>query len=218
MQLYYFESPNPRLACAVARHVDAPVEYFRVDLARGEQRRPEYLAINPNGKVPTLVDGSTVLWEAPAIACHLACRTGSDLWPREEGRHAEIVRWINWSTAHFSRHAGSLFFERVIRPALGLGEPDAAAMDEATRYFIQYAGVLNDVLKGREHLVGDRLSVADFTVATFLAVAEPSGLPLEGFDDIHRWYRQIEALPAWREPFPQSEVTEANPHPAAAVA
>ena len=212
MQLYYFESPNPRLACVVARHVGAPVDYVRVDLARGEHRRPDYLAINPNGKVPTLVDDRTVLWEAPAIACHLASRAGSDLWPREAGSQAEIIRWINWSTAHFSRHAGSLFFERVIKPALGLGAPDVAAMEEATRYFIQYATVLDDVLRSRGHLVGDRLSVADLTVATFLPVAEPSGLPLAGFDQIRRWYRQIEELPAWREPFPASGMTEADSH------
>ena len=66
MKLYYFETPHPRAVCAVVKHSGAAVEWKRVDLARGEHKRPEYLAIDPNGKVPALVDGDVTLWEAPA--------------------------------------------------------------------------------------------------------------------------------------------------------
>ena len=207
MKLYYFETPNPRLACAVARHTGAPVEYVRVDLWQGEQRRPEYLAINPNAKVPTLVDDDRVLWEAPAIACYLAAKMGSDLWPQDDAKRIDITRWINWATAHFSRHAGSLYFERAVKPALGMGDPNPATIEESMRYFHQFATVLNDYLKGRLYLVGDRLTVADFTVASFLAVAEEAQLPLENYGEIRRWYRQIYALPAWKDPFPTSNAS-----------
>ena len=67
MKLFYFEVLNPRRACAVARYLNSPVEFVHVDLAKGEHKRPEFLAINPNGKVPALEDGATRLWEADAI-------------------------------------------------------------------------------------------------------------------------------------------------------
>ena len=74
MKLYYFETINPQKACAVARYLNSPVEFVRVDLAKGQHKSPDYLAINPNGKVPALVDGDTKLWESNAIMCHLAAR------------------------------------------------------------------------------------------------------------------------------------------------
>ena len=72
MKLFYSETLNPRKACAVAKYLGAPIEYIRIDLAKGENRTPAFLAMNPDGKVPVLQDGETTLWEANAIMCHLA--------------------------------------------------------------------------------------------------------------------------------------------------
>lgn len=209
MQLYYYDTPNPRLACAVARHLDVPVEYVHVDLAKGEHKRPEFLAINPNGKVPALVDGPTTLWEAPAIGYHLAAKAGSDFLPTDAAGHAELLRWINWTTAHFWRHSGRLYFEHVVKPRLELGEPDPAEVEDASRYVTQFGKVLDDWLRGRRYLIGDRLTLADFVVATPLPATAAARLPLDGFKGIERWYAQLDAMPAWREPFPQREAVAA---------
>lgn len=202
VKLYYYESPSARVACAAARQVGATVELIRVDLKLGEQRRPEYLAINPNGKVPTLVDGDTVLWEAPAVACRLAQASGSDFWPTDPAAQIDVIRWMNWGTAHFSQYAGKLYIEHVIKAAFSLGEPDPAVVDESTRSFLRVAKVLEGHLNGRAYLLGDRLSVADFIVATVLPWAEESRLPLERFERIRDWYGRLDALPSWREPYP----------------
>ena len=79
MKLYYSDVLSPRKACAVARYLKSPVEFIYLDLVKGEQQSPAYLAINPNRKVPTLVDGERIVWEADAVMCHLAERAGSDL-------------------------------------------------------------------------------------------------------------------------------------------
>ena len=84
MKLYYSDTLNPRKACAVARYLNSPVEFVHVDLAKGEHKTPDYLAINPNGKVPALTDGDLKIWESNAIMCHLARKAGSDLWPRDD--------------------------------------------------------------------------------------------------------------------------------------
>jgi glutathione S-transferase len=201
MKLYYFETPNARKPCAVARYLNSPVEFVRINLAKGEQTTPAFLAINPNGKVPALEDGEMKLWEASAIMCYLAEKAGSDLWPGD-ARRTDVIRWFSWSQDHFSRHAGTLFFQNVIKPFFGMGDPDPAAVEEATGYFRPFAKVLNDHLSGRRYLVGDGLTLADFAVAAFLPNAEQARLPLDGFAEIQRWHARLNELPAWREPFP----------------
>ena len=101
MKLYYFETINPQKACAVARYLDSPVEFVRVDLAKGEHKTPDYLAINPNGKVPALVDGDTKLWESNAIMCHLARKAKSDLWPTDPIKQIEVLKWLSWNSRAF---------------------------------------------------------------------------------------------------------------------
>jgi glutathione S-transferase len=209
MRLYYFETPNARKACAVARYLAAPVEFVRVDLTEGEHKAPAFLAINPNGKVPALEDGAARIWESAAIMCYLADKAGSSLWPKDSARQIDIIRWLSWDAMHFSRHAGTLFFQRVIKPRFGLGEPDLAAIDEAMSFFRQFAGVLNRHLEGRAYLVGDGLTVADFAVGAFLPHAHDARMPLDEFPEIRRWYAQLEQFAAWREPFPSPTASAA---------
>lgn len=201
MQLYYFETPNPRKPCAVAKYLEMPVEFIRVDLGSGDNKDPEFLAINPNGKVPTFVDGDTILWESHAIMCYLADKAGSDLWPKDD-RQYQVLKWLNWDTAHFSRHAGILLFENFIKPKFGLGETNADVTEEASGFFHRFAKVLDDHLEGRETLVGPGLTVADFAVASFLPAAGEAKLAIQGYREINRWHDKLNELPAWREPFP----------------
>lgn len=101
MKLYYAETLNPRKACAVAKYLNAPVEFVRVDLRTGEQRKPPYLAVNPNGKVPALQDGKNLIWESNAIMGYLARSAGSDLWPND-ARQIDVLRWLSWDAQHFT--------------------------------------------------------------------------------------------------------------------
>jgi glutathione S-transferase len=202
MRLYYCETPNPRKACAVARYLNSPVEFVYVDLLKGENRTPEFHAVNPNDKVPVLDTGVKRLWEANAIMCHLARAANSNLWPDDE-RQIEIIRWFSWDQAHFSRHAGTLFFENVIKPVLGLGNPDQAAVVEATAAFVRSAEILDAHLSGRDFLIEDSLTLADFAVATLLPDAAGCGLPLSSFPQIQRWQARLDELDAWRQPFPE---------------
>ena len=94
MKLFYSDTLNPRKACAVARYLNSPVEFVYVRLGKGEQRTPEFLAINPNGKVPVLQYGDKSLWEADAIMCYLARFAGSDIWPDDE-RQVDVIRWLS---------------------------------------------------------------------------------------------------------------------------
>jgi glutathione S-transferase len=209
MKLYYFETLNPRKACAVARYLGSPVEFVHTDLAKGAHKTPEYLAINPNGKVPALTDGDAKLWEANAIMAHLARKAGSDLWPRDEDRKIEVTRWLSWNADHFTRHGGSLYFQHIIKPALLRLEPDPKAVEEATGFFRQFASVLNDHLRGRKYLLGDTLTIADFATGVTLPYADKAKIPVADYPEISRWHDRLNELPGWREPFPAAKAAVA---------
>lgn len=208
MKLYYAETLAPRKVCALVKHLKVPVEFVHVDLGKGEHKQPAYLAINPNGLVPTLVDGGRALWEADAILCLLARRAGSDLWPQDD-RQIEAMRWLSWNAHHFYRHAGMLYFQNLVKPSLKLGEPDAAAVAQAAHGFRTFAAVLNDHLKGRTWLVGDGLTVADFSMAVPLPYADSAHMPVDEFPEIRRWHDRLNALEAWRDPFPARQMNAA---------
>ena len=201
MKLYFTDTMNPRKACAAARYLDASVEFVPVDLGKGEHKRPEFLAINPNGKVPVLTDGDFRLWEANAIMAYLARRAGSDFLPTDDARLIEVMRWLSWDADHFSSHAGTLYFEHVIKAKFGIGAPDAAAVTEATARFRPFAAVLNDHLAGRAWLVGDAPTIADFAVAATLPYAEEARIPLGDYPAVARWHDRLNAIDAWRNPF-----------------
>ena len=202
MKLYYFETLNPRKACALARYLNSPVEFVRIDLGKGEHKRPDFMAINPNGKAPALTDGDRKIWEANAIMAYLARAAGSDLLPSDD-RQIEVTRWLSWNADHFTRHAGNLYFQHIIKPHFGIGGPDAKAVEEATGFFKQFAQVLNDHLRGRKFLLGDQLTIADFAVGVTLPYADKANIPVGGYSEIERWHARLNELPGWREPFPE---------------
>ena len=207
MKLYWSDVLAQRKVCAVAKYLQSPLDYVYLDLARGEHKSADYLALNPNGKVPTLVDGTRVLWEADAILCHLAARCDSELWP-QDARQIEIIRWFSWNMQHFTAHAGTLYFEYVIKPRFGIGAADPAKVEAATGEWRRYAAVLDNHLHDRAWLVGDEITLADFAVAITLPYAEPAHIPLHEFPTIARWHERLNELDAWREPFPEPAMAE----------
>ena len=201
MRLYYAQTLNPRKACALARHLQIPVEFVPVNLGRGEHRTPAFLAMNPNGKVPVLQDGELVLWESNAIMCHLSNVAGADLWPRDQRAQIEVLRWLSWDAAHFTRHGGTLYFEYLVKPAIGMGAPDPVAVKAATGMFTASAAALEAHLTHRKYLLGEDLTVADFAVGAALPYAQGAKIPIEPFPAVVEWHERLNRLTAWRDPF-----------------
>ena len=203
MKLYYDEILNPRKACAVAKYLNSPVEFVRIRLLKSESRKAEFLAVNPNGKLPTLTDGDVKMWEASAVMAYLARAARSDLWPDDE-RQIEVLRWLSFDAHHFGRHAGTLFFEFIVKRMFGIGPPNTPAVEEATTSFRRYAAVLEEHLQGRKYLLGDQLTIADFSMAASLPYAADAKIPVAEFPKLARWHDRLNELDAWREPFPKA--------------
>jgi glutathione S-transferase len=199
MKLFYSHNLNPRVAVAVARYLQSPVEYVRVSPRRPDQIEA-FRAINPNALVPVLSDAAGTLWEADAIACRLSAMAGSDFWRTDETL-PEMIKWVSWSAYHLTRAADPLYFYRIVAPTFSAEPPDPAIMEQALRDFRTHAAILEAHLQGRKWILGDRISYADFRVATPLPFAEGAGLPLAEFPNISLWHERLCAIDAWRDPF-----------------
>jgi glutathione S-transferase len=199
MKLYYSRNLNPRVAVAVARHLQSPIEFIYAS-PRDPANEAAFRLINPNALVPVLVEGRTTLWETDAIACRLSGLAESDFWVTGE-RLPEFQMWLSWSAHHFTRAASYFYWENAVKPRLGLPPASSAENEEATGEFHRFAAVLEEFLCSRSWLVGDRMSFADFRVATALPFANASKLPVEGYPRIMAWHERLCRLSAWQNPF-----------------
>lgn len=197
-------SPNVRRVRLTAALLELALEEKWLDFTKGEHKSPEYLALNPNGAVPTLVDGAFVLTESRAIMQYLASKKPeSGLFPPVEQPRAEITRWQFWDAAHFSPQLGALTFEKIIKPMVGMGEPDQGKVEEAITGFRRFGAVLNQRLEGKRYVVGNALTIADLTIACSLMYAKQTNAPLSDFPNVEAWFSRISGMDAWKKTNPQ---------------
>jgi glutathione S-transferase len=186
MRLHVFPpSPRATKVIALANHLGLQCELHTVDLFKGEQMSPEFAALNPNKRMPVLEDDGFVLWESNAILHYLASqKPASKLWPSDAKRQADVLRWLSWEGAHWTPACAPIIFERVVKKLAGLGDPDPAEVAKGETDFHKFAPVLNAHLKGRNWLVGDDLTIAEFAVGAPLVMAEAARLPLADYPEI----------------------------------
>jgi glutathione S-transferase len=206
MKLYGFPaSPNTWKVRAVAHYLGIPLDLVFVDLSKGAQRDPVYLAINPTGRTPSLVDGDFKLWEATAILQYIAGQKPNSLWPDDVQRRADIMRWQSWQLAHWSKEACEpLIYQRLVRKIMNMGPPDETVVAQATEAFHREAGMLDARLAKQPYLCGERLTLADFSVAAPLFYSKEAELPVMDHVHVVDWFGRVSALPCWRETAPQT--------------
>lgn len=204
MKIYWFETVNPRKVCSIAKHLGVEAEYEHVDLKRGVHKEADFLGINPNGKLPALVDGDLRLWESAAISIYLAGKARSSLWPLDDVRaQAEITKAVSFHTAHMMPAFGPFYFEHYVRPLIGLGAPDEARLAPLVPQFHTVARVLDGMLDGRAHLACGRLTIADFMVGALLPDWKAHAMPLDDYRNVRRWLDEtLMPIEAFRAPWP----------------
>jgi glutathione S-transferase len=199
MILYYSRNPNPRLALAAARYLNAPVTpqwAAPFDPAQSDHFRP----LNPALRIPILTSGAPPLWEADAIACHLSQITQSDFW-RMGAEMPDMIRWISWAHAYFVRACDTVHFELGTKQRYHFGPIDPAKLAEGLASFHEHAAQLNTHLSTRDFLLASGLSYADFRMATFLPFNDVAQLPLGDYPHISAWNARLMDFAAWRDPF-----------------
>jgi glutathione S-transferase len=194
-------SQNCRRPDLVAKHLGLDLEQVTVDFK--DLKSPEFLQLNPAGRIPVLVDGDFVLSESRAIAQYLAGKKPG-LMPSDERGRADVARWQFWDGQHFSSPLGTLAFEKLLKPMMGMGEPSETAVTNALSRYEASAKVLDGHLAKNEWLVGKSMTVADLSVAASMAYALPSGAPIDPYPHLKAWFGRIRELPAWQATEPKT--------------
>jgi glutathione S-transferase len=201
INLYVFP-PSPRAfkVLAAAAHLGLEYNLRFVDITKGEHRTPEFAALNPNRKMPVLEEEGFVLWESNAILQYLAAKKPeSGMLPTDARGRADIARWMCWDLAHWDPACALLIFEQLVKKLLNLGDPDPKEIAKGHERFQTFAPVLDGHLKDRKYVMGDRLTVADFSIGAPLNLASRADIPLDHYAHIRRWYAALTELPAWRK-------------------
>ncbi|MBI1732611.1 MAG: glutathione S-transferase family protein [Gammaproteobacteria bacterium] len=200
MKLYTFPpSPNSLRVFAVAHELGQNLEMVPVDLTKGEHLKPEFIKLNPNHKIPILVDGDFVLWESTAIMLYLAYRSGGRLIPTDPKLRAQMHQWMSWNTAHMAPACGIFLYENLVKKLLNIGDPDPKQLAQGNEEFARFGAVLNDHLKGRGHVVGNESTIADHHVFASFVHADDCGMPLAQFAEIKRWRGEMQATVPWQK-------------------
>ena len=203
MRIYWFKAQAPRRVLALAKHLGVTAECVEVDMMGGGLAREDYVALNPNMKAPTLVDGDRVLWESSAIMAYLCIKQGSDMWPGDNpAEQVEVLRWLSWNDGHWAPAVGPFYFEHVVKSTFGMGPPDREALRSKAPNLEKFAKVLDGQLRGRDRVACGRLTIADFQLASMAAYWREAEMPFEPFPNIVRWLDGLMRLPAWADPWP----------------
>lgn len=206
MKLYtVVGSPNSRKVEAVINHLGLGVEREYLDFFTGDLRKPSYLALNPNGMVPTLADGELVLWESNAILQYLADKAGADsLFPRDPVKRAEVVRWQNWELAHYNRAFGAIAFETVAKPGFGLGPTNVALVEEMKKNLGRFAPVLDARMCGRAYVAGEGVTIADYSLIHLEGFKEAIRFDWSPYPHLNAYYERMRKNEHWAKTAPPS--------------
>ncbi|UVE67410.1 glutathione S-transferase family protein [Burkholderia pyrrocinia] len=192
MKLYGFAGTRSQRALWGLKELDADFEFVSVNLLAGEHKRPEFLRINPAGKVPVLVDGDRVIPESAAIVLYLADKYPEKaLLPADPAQRAQVYRWVMFAVTELEQPLWRITRHTFLYPP---EKRSPADIELAREDFATMAAILDKHLEGREFIVGDTLTVADCVTAYLIDWASECNL-IEPFPQLRAYLERLYARP-----------------------
>jgi glutathione S-transferase len=200
MSLTFYYSPmssSTRVHWAL-EELGIPYEKVKIDIKTGAQRSPDYLKVNPNGKVPAIVDDGVPMFESLAILLHLGDKYGvaKKLWPAMgTPEHAHALSWSAWATVTFGATVFRFVSNTAERFPAELKNPKQA--EAAKKELETLLGILNAELAGKDYLGGAAFGLLDVSVASMITFARMmAGLDMAPYPNVDAWSQRCTARPA----------------------
>jgi GST-like protein len=191
IDLYTFTTPNGRKASIMLEEVELPYNAHKIDITKGDQFTPEFVAINPNSKIPAIVDQDTgiTVFESGAILLYLAKKTGK-LLPTNDKEHFQVLSWLMLQMGSVGPMLGQLNHFKKFAP-----EKIPYAIERYEKETLRLYSVLDKQLADREFICGD-YSIADIATYPWIAIYEWQGLTLDSHPNLKRWVETVQQRPA----------------------
>lgn len=209
IDVYTAATPNGHKITIALEELQLPYQVHKVRLFENQQKTPEFLALNPNGKIPVIVDrenNDQVIFESGAILLYLANKTGS-LMPTDPDRYWQAMQWLMFQIGGIGPMMGQAnvfyrYFEEKI----------PAAIDRYQHEVRQLFSVLDERLEARDYLA-DEYSIADIANWSWVRIHNWSGVSTEGLPHLQRWIEQLAQRPACQLgiTIPETEITSGKP-------
>ena len=196
MKLYHFPSPNPQKVTFALLELGLDCEKIPVDLSKGEQRQPAFLAINPFGRLPVLVDDRLTLWESHAILAYLGEKTGR-LWPVPAADRAVALQWLFFLSQHIMPPAGEVAL-RIRAKVLGI-PVDETIVSRGEKALPTPIRVVEGQLANNRWMLGANFSLLDCAYTPILNVIEKAGFSFADFPRVTAYLDAARARPAWKD-------------------
>jgi len=196
IDLYFWPTPNGFKVSILLEETGLPYTLYPVNIGKGDQFKPEFLAISPNNRMPAIVDHAPAdgkvplsLFESGGILMYLAEKTGQFM-PADVRQRYEVITWVMWQMGGLGPMSGQAYHFRSSAP-----EPLPYAIDRYTKEVNRLYGVMDRRLADREYLAGD-YSIADMASFPWVTGYERLDQKLEDFPNLKRWFEAVGARPA----------------------
>lgn len=173
-----------------------PYENIKVDMSTKEHKADWFLKINPNGKVPALVDGDITLFESMAINYYLTEKYKPEFAGTTIGQKANTQQWSYWAVAELQGPMIEIFIQKIFMPE---EKKDFKVIEENEKILPQYFAVLDQALNGKKFLNGNEFTLADLNVASVASIAHPIGFDLSPYKNINAWMGAIAERPSFHK-------------------
>jgi glutathione S-transferase len=192
-RLHGFFTQNTMKTVYVLEELGVEYEFAFVNLMKLENRTDEFRAMTPAGKVPVLEHDGEFLFESGPICRYVASNEKSPLYPADKLQRARVDQWMTFFTCHPGHWLTTLYFEKIIKNAAGMGEPDEARCAEAVKFAGQQLKNVERWLADREWLANDALSIAEPFALAYLEQASAVGFALGELPRVQSWFERLEA-------------------------
>jgi len=165
-------------------------------MEKREHKSPEYLKLNPNGKVPCLVDGNFVIWESLAINNYLADKYKPDLLGATAQERGHVQQWSIWALAELQPPMVEILIQTLFTPE---DKRNPVVIAKAQEKIPPMLAVLDQALAGKDYLVGNKLTLADLNAGSVVNIAVALQIPLDQFPNIGRWLGRLKERPSFKK-------------------